>query len=323
VISRTPSYHGSTLGALAITGDPETERMFGPLMRTMPKVPAPMPYRRPEGMCVADYFEACAQAVEDEIARQGPQSIVAIVIEPICGFSGGASYASPQYYRRLRELCTRAGALLVFDEVMSGGGRAGRFLAAHYWPDGRPDIVALAKGLGAGYAPLGAMIVRDELLEPVVRAGGFTIGHTYKTNPFACATGFAVLQETLERNLISRADKAGQHLRAMLVKLQEESPILGDVRGLGLLNAIEIVADRDARRSFPGSPNPVARIVELARDLGLLLYSRRTAAGANGDWIMVTPPLVATDSELEEIVELLRQALRLFVGELRGHRVVA
>jgi adenosylmethionine-8-amino-7-oxononanoate aminotransferase len=323
VISRTPSYHGSTLGALAITGDPESERMFGPLMRAMPKVAAPLPYRRPRGMSVEEYSEACVQALEDEIARQGAESILAVMIEPICGFSGGASYASAIYYKRLREICTRAGALLIFDEVMSGGGRTGKYLAAHYWPEGCPDIVALAKGIGAGYAPLGGMIVRDDLLESIVRAGGFTIGHTYKTNPLACAVGLAVLEETLERDLITRAESVGQELRAMLVRLEAEIPIIGDVRGLGLLNAIEIVADRESRESLMAPHNPVARIVELARSLGLLLYARRTAGGIHGDWLMVTPPLITSDSEFENLVALLRQALRLYVDELRAQRAIA
>ena len=185
VISRDPSYHGSTLGALAVTGDAGTLALYGPMLRAMPKVPAPMSYRLPEGQTAESHAMACADALETTIRREGPQTVLAFIMEPIGGLSAGATVSPPAYFRRVREICDRHGVLLIYDEIMSGAGRTGAFLAAHHWAGARPDLVTLAKGLAAGYTPLGALLAPDRIVDAVARSGGYVHGHTYFTNPLS------------------------------------------------------------------------------------------------------------------------------------------
>src|SRR5688572_7279279 len=165
VIGREPSYHGATLGALAVTGDAGAHRMFGPLLRAMPRVPAPRTYRPPDGHTAESHARACADALEAEFQRQGPRTVLAVIMEPVGGLASGATVAPDAYYEAVRATCDRHGALLIFDEVMSGAGRTGRFLAADHWPRGRPDLVTLAKGLAAGYTPFGAVLAPDRVVE--------------------------------------------------------------------------------------------------------------------------------------------------------------
>ncbi len=179
VIAREPGYHGGTLGALAVTGDPEAERVFGALTRPMPKVPAPFSYRLPANHDADSYARHCAAALEDTIRREGPETVLAFIMEPVGGLATGALVAPDHYHRAVREICTRHGVLLIYDEVMSGAGRTGAFLAADHWPDARPDLVTLAKGIAAGYTPMGAVLAPASMVEAVAEAGGFMHGHTY------------------------------------------------------------------------------------------------------------------------------------------------
>jgi adenosylmethionine-8-amino-7-oxononanoate aminotransferase len=237
-------------------------------------------------------------------------------MEPIMGFCGGASSAPPEYYRRVREICDEFGILLIYDEIVSGAGRAGTFLAAEHWPAARPDLAILAKGLGGGYVPLSAFLAPTRLVDAVAGAGGFHVGHTHKAHPLACAVGLAVLAETVGQNLIERARDTGAYLRAQLGRLQQSSTIIGDVRGLGMLNAVEIVADRATKRMVPRELDVIGRLQALAREQGLLIYGRRTHAGRFGDWIMVTPPLIATHADVDEIVAGLGHCLAEYQREL-------
>ena len=202
----------------------------------------------------------------------------------------------------MREICDEFGVLLIFDEIVSGAGRAGTFLAADHWPGARPDLAILAKGLGGGYVPLAAFLAPSRLVDAVAGAGGFHVGHTHKAHPLACAVGLAVLAETVEHRLIERARDTGAYLRSQLERLQQGIAIVGDVRGLGMLNAVEIVADRATKRMLPRELDVIGRIQALAREQGLLIYGRRTHAGRFGDWIMVAPPLIATRADIDEIV---------------------
>jgi len=254
------------------------------------------------------------------VIAEDPASVLAFIMEPVMGFCGGASSAPPEYYRRVREICDEFGVLLVFDEIVSGAGRAGSFLAADHWPGARPDLVVLAKGLGGGYVPLAAFLAPSRLVDAVAGAGGFHVGHTHKAHPLACAVGLAVLSETVEQGLIERARDNGTYLRSRLETLKSEGTILGDVRGLGMLNAIEIVADRDSKRMLPRDLDVVGRIQALARGEGLLIYGRRTHAGRFGDWIMVAPPLIATRADIDEIVSALGRCLKSYERELGERR---
>ncbi len=316
VLSRNPSYHGSTLGTIAISGDPVSEANFGPMTRLMPKVPAPFTYRLPEGHTPQSYADQCADALESTIEREGPETVLAFILEPVGGLATGALVAPDNYYARVREICSRHGVLLIFDEVMSGAGRTGEFLAAQHWPDARPDIVTLAKGLGAGYTPLGAVLASRAMVDALAEAGGFMHGFTYGSNPLSCAIGHAVVAETVERGLIPNAAAMGARLRERLLDLQKDSRVMGDIRGKGLLMAIEIVADRQTKAILPAQSMAIQRIVALGMERGLLLYSRRTANGLFGEWLMVAPPLIVDAQQIDTIAALIGETLHAFEKQL-------
>jgi adenosylmethionine-8-amino-7-oxononanoate aminotransferase len=311
VISRLPAYHGSTLACQALSEDPANSPL-APMLPRWPRVPAPFPYRPAPGLGPDEDALRCAEALREQILAAGPDSVLAFILEPVMGLSGGASHGTPAYYRRVREICDEFRVLLIYDEVMSGAGRTGRFLAAQHWPDARPDLVVLGKGLGSGYVPLAGFMASDAMTRAVVDAGGFHLGHTHKASPLSCAVGLAVMREIVERNLAEHATETGENLRARLRELQREIPEIGDVRGLGLLNAIEIVADQDTRAMFPRDRDVPKEISRIALEQGLLLYARRTSGGRYGDWIMITPPLTILPAELDELIELLARTLRIF-----------
>lgn len=316
VISLNPSYHGATLGALAVSGDCQAEETFGALVTRMPKVPAPLTYRCPEGHDAMSYANFCANALEDEIVRQGPDTVLAFIMEPVSGLARGAAVAPDPYYGAVRQICRRHGVLLIYDEVMSGAGRTGKFLAADYWPEGRPDLVLLAKGIAAGYTPMGAVLAPDDIVDTLATAGGFNHGHTYFANPLSCAIGHAVVSEMVERDLTVNAARMGTRLRQRLEEIKTRSPIVGDVRGKGLLMAVEIVADKATKAMLPLSAMAPYRLAELAMDRGLLIYARRTSNGLFGEWVMIAPPLITTEAEIDEIADLLAKSVGAYEAEL-------
>ncbi|PCI32517.1 MAG: aspartate aminotransferase family protein [Alphaproteobacteria bacterium] len=316
VISRMPSYHGNTLGALAITGDPVLHSIFGSMLKDMPKITAPLSYRLPSGVSEYEHAMACAAELEQRIIEEGPETVLAFILEPIGGTATGAAYAPDAYYSKVREICNRYDILLIFDEVMSGIGRSGRFLAAHYWPDCVPDIVGLSKGLAAGYSPLGGMLTRKDLVNEVRASGGFAHGHTYVANPISCSAAVAVIDELVENDLIPKSEKMGALLKERLGQLKGEVQILGDVRGRGMMMAIEIVANQETKEMLPDNVGAVSRIQKYCAEEGLLLLSRKTAGGAYGEWLMVCPPLIITLEQVDELMHSLRTALLRLQDEL-------
>lgn len=313
-ISRFPSYHGCTLGALSVTGMTPMSEPFLPMMREMPKVPAPTCYLDDDELDHEQRGERYAQMLRDEILRQGPETVLAFVLEPVGGASTGALVAPDSYYRRVQEICAEFDVLLICDEVMSGGGRTGTFLAGDHWGL-QPDLIALSKGFGAGYAPLGAMVARTDMVEQVLDAGGFAHGFTYAGNPLACAAGLAVLTELEDKGLMERARVQGDALKRGLSALMERFPFIGDVRGKGLLLAFELMADRVSKAPLPSALNAHARLVDIAYENGLIIYSRRTRGGLDGDHFMVCPPLTISDAELEHLLAMLEASLQQFAAE--------
>ena len=309
VISRNPSYHGSTLGAVAVTGDEHTLSIYGPMVKPSPKVPAPLSYRLPEGHTEESHAMACAEDLARTIEREGPETVLAFILEPIGGLSTGAVVSRAAYFERVRQICDQYGVLLIYDEIMSGAGRTGEFLAAHHWRAARPDLVTLAKGLAAGYTPLGCLLAPDRIVDAVAGHGGFVHGHTYFTNPLSCAVANAVMDEVERLDLVARARERGLSLRRRLEALAERSPMVGDVRGLGLLCAIELVADKGSRRALPPEFNAPAKLTVHGLRHGIALYNRRANRGAFGDFQMITPPLTISEPELDELVERLELAL--------------
>ncbi len=312
VISREPGYHGGTLGALALTGDAVQHAVFGPMLREMPKVPTPFTYRLPPNHDRISFARQCAQALEDKILAEGAETILAFIMEPVDGLATGALVAEDVYFKLVRDICTRHGVLLIFDEVMSGAGRTGKFLAADHWPDAKPDMVILAKGIAAGYTPMGCVLAPDYLVRLVADAGGFMNGFTYFANPLSCAIGHAVLQEMVDHNLVANAKDRGEQMYVRLSEMAPSNRIIGDVRGRGLLLAVELVSDRETKRQLPLEVNAPALFQKIAMDMGLATYCRRTSGGAYGDWLMISPPLIVTEEQVDEIAGGLGTALEKF-----------
>ncbi len=315
VISRFPSYHGCTLGALAITGMSTMTAPFDPMMQRMPKIPAPRAYL--DGLDPADPATGLhyANMLEHKILDEGPETVMAFIVEPVGGASTGALVPPAGYMQRVREICTEYGVLLIHDEVMTGGGRTGAFFGAEHW-DTAPDLICLSKGFGAGYAPLGAMIARDDMVDAVMDAGGFVHGFTYAGNPLACAAGSAVLDEITRQNMVSNAARMGDALAERLRGLMQRYPLIGDVRGKGLLTAFELMADRGTKAPLPKGMNAHSRLVDIAYDNGLIIYSRRTRGGTSGDHFLVCPPMIVTEDQLDEMTDLLDQSLAQFMAEM-------
>ena len=315
VISRTPSYHGATLGALAVTGYAPMTAPFNPMMNAMPKIPAPRAYL--DGLDPTDPATGhhYAQMLEDKILEEGPQPCLAFMVEPVGGASTGALVPPAGYMQRIREICDQYGVLLIHDEVMNGGGRTGRFFAAEHW-DVTPDIICLSKGFGGGYVPLGAVIARDDIVEAVLDNGGFIHGHTYAGNPLACAAGLAVIDEIERENLTENSALMGDKLAKNLRSLMQKYSIIGDVRGKGLLAAFELMSDRATKAPLPKGLNAYNRLVDIAYEKGLIIYSRRTRGGLAGDHFLVCPPMITTETQLGEITGLLDASLAAFTAEI-------
>lgn len=309
-----------------MSGDKAAHALFGPLLRAMPKVPAPFTYRLPPNHTAESHARACAAALETTILAEGAETVLAFIMEPVGGLATGALVAPDCYYTLVREICTRHGVTLIYDEVMSGAGRTGRFLAADHWPGARPDMVVLAKGVSAGYTPMGVVMVAEAAAEALAASGGFMAGFTYFANPLSCAIGAAVLDELTGvhtgRDLIANAASMGARMRQRLEHIAENSRIVGDVRGRGLLLAIELVADKATQRMIPLPLLAPYRLQALGSRHGLALYCRRTGGGEYGDWVMVSPPLIVTEDEVDMIADRLAATLRDYEAELAAAGVL-
>ncbi|SHL05664.1 Adenosylmethionine-8-amino-7-oxononanoate aminotransferase [Roseovarius marisflavi] len=316
VISRSPSYHGCTLGALAITGYAPLTKPFEPMMQMMPKVPAPRAYLDgldPDDIATGHHY---ANMLEAQILAEGPESVLAFIVEPVGGASTGALVPPRGYMERVQEICRQYGVLFILDEVMTGAGRTGKFLASEHWKL-EPDIMVMSKGFAAGYMPLGGMVAHERLVEPVLDAGGFLHGFTYAGNPLACAAGLAVIDEIERLGLVKNSALMGDKLVTRLRGLMDRHAIIGDVRGMGLLTAFEFMADRTTKAPLPKELRAFDRFVQIAYDKGLIVYSRRTRDGVEGDHILVCPPMIVNETHLDEITEMLDAALAQFTAEIR------
>jgi len=310
IISCMPSYHGSTIALLGINGDTGAKAFLESFGTTSIKISSPLAYRLPEGKTAEQHAQDCADELEEAVAKAGPQNILAFIIEPIGGLASGCVIPPPSFFRRVREICSRHGIFLVFDEVLCGSGRTGHFLASRQVAGVQADVVVLAKGLGAGYAPLGATLASAKMVDELAALTGFTYMHTYSANPMACAAGLAVLKELEDRKLMEAAIDMGAYLRSGLEELMARSRIVGDVRGTGLLLAVEIVADKQTKTLFPADRQTLEHLRMCGLKNGLLIYARRTSGGKFGEWFMVSPPLTITRSEIDELLERLSTTIR-------------
>lgn len=315
ILSRFPSYHGSTLGALSATGYTTLNEPFEPLLFEQNYIPAPTCYRCPFGKEYPSCNVVCAEELEAKILELGPESIAAFILEPIGGASTGAIVAPDEYFEIVGRICKKYGILTIYDEVMTGAGRTGKFCAYQHW-QAQVDIVALAKGLGAGYSPLGAVVCKAEMSEVVLKWGGFRHGHTYAGNPLSCAVGLEALKIIEDEKLIENASKQGAFLKEKLTALQERFDFIGDVRGKGLLLGVEFVTDKDSKDPFPARWNIYQQITKLAFKEGLIVYPRRNFAGVKGDHVLIAPPLTVQQDECEFLLEHFEKALEQLEGWL-------
>ncbi|WFM70170.1 aspartate aminotransferase family protein [Halomonas sp. CKK8] len=309
-VSLRPSYHGSTLGALGVTGYQPLEAPFTTLTHASLKVPGPDFYRHRDADDDAHVDRVLAET-RATIEAAGPESIIAFVLEPVGGASTGGRLLGERYLKGVRALCDEFGCLLILDEVLTGVGRTGTWFAyQHYGVT--PDLLVTAKGLGAGYYPVGALLTRRDIVAEVMASGGFQHGHTYAGNPLACATGLAVIEAIRREGLLENVRARGEQLGTGLRALAERHAWVGHVRGLGLLWGVELVADPATHEPFPAEQNRFAQITALAREEGLLVYPRRTLDGVAGDHFLVTPPLTITAGEVEVLLERLARAMARF-----------
>ncbi|TPE51926.1 aspartate aminotransferase family protein [Amaricoccus solimangrovi] len=311
LIARRQSYHGNTLGALSAGGNEFRRAQFAPLLVGMSHIAPCYEYaERAEDETPEAYGQRVANELEAEILRLGPETVMAFIAEPVVGATLGAVPAVPGYFARVREICDTHGVLLILDEVMCGMGRVGHLFACE--AEGiAPDILCVAKGLGAGYQPIGAMLCAGRIHDTIAAGSGFfQHGHTYVGHPVATAAGLAVVSEILERDLVPQVRARGAYLEAALRDRFGQNPHVGDIRGRGLFRGIEFVADRETRRPFAPTTGLAGRLKKAAFAEGLICYPMPgTRDGRNGDHVLLAPPFIATEAELDGMVDRLERAV--------------
>jgi adenosylmethionine-8-amino-7-oxononanoate aminotransferase len=317
VIARRQSYHGITLGALAVGGRVKQRAQFAPLLFETHHVSPAYEYRdRGAGETAEAYGERLAQELEAKIAELGGDNVICFVAETVVGATLGAVPAVPGYFRRMREICDRHGILLILDEVMCGTGRTGTLYACEQ--EGiSPDLIAIAKGLGGGFAPIGALMMQEKVFEAIARgSGAFQHNHTYMGHPLACAAALAVHRVIRRDDLLANVRRQGAYLARRLKERFGNHPFVGDVRGRGLLVGLELVADRDSKAAFDPQRKLHARVKHEAMARGLMVYpTGGNVDGVAGDNVLLAPPFIVDAPTVDAIVERLGDAVEAATAE--------
>jgi adenosylmethionine-8-amino-7-oxononanoate aminotransferase len=312
VLSRQQSYHGSTLGALSVSGNVRRREPFAPMLKEWGHIPPCYCYRCPFGLRYPECNVDCADELDRVLERDGSKDVAAFIFEPVSGATLGAVAPPEGYVQRIAEICHRHGILLIADEVMSGMGRTGKPFAIEHWGV-TPDMILVGKGIASGYAPLGAVIAAGHVVEAISRgSGAFLHGFTYNAHPVAVAAGNAVLDYIEHEKLFERVPVVGAELREALDPLKRFS-VIGDIRGMGLLVGIEFVSDPKTRAPFPADARVASRIQEDAFEAGVMTYPIQGCVdGVRGDHILLAPPFTITTGMIHILVSALERA----IGEL-------
>src|ERR1700723_495926 len=309
VLSRLQSYHGSTLGALSVSGNVRRREPFAPMLAEWGHIPPCYCYRCPYGLRFPGCNVECADELNRMLERDGSEDVAAFIFEPVVGATLGAVAPPEGYVQRIAEICRQHGILLIADEVMTGMGRTGKPFAVEHW-GATPDMILVGKGIASGYAQLGAVIVSGRVAETSSRgSGAFLHGFTYNAHPVAPAAGNAVLDYIERENLFARVDIAGREVRAALEPLKKFS-VGGDVRGMGLLWGIEFVQDKKTREPFPSDARIAYRIQEDALEAGIMTYPIQGCVdGTRGDHILLAPPFTITSAMIQMLAAGLEKAI--------------
>ena len=309
-IGRWNSYHGSTIGTMAIAGSMARRRTFLPLFTESPKIAASYCYRCPFELSYPSCGVRCARQLEEEIRRIGPEYVTSFIAEPVVGSTVGALTPPGEYWPMVREICDRYDVMLIADEVMSGCGRTGRNFAVDHWGV-TPDIIATAKGLAAGYVPTGGIIVRDYIPEAIKQgSGAFGHGHTYNGNPVSAAAVIAVMKYMKERDVVANAARVGAVFGEGLKKIGASNPIVGEVRGMGLMWGFELVRDKATKEPFAKAAGAAGVVTAECVAERLIIYpGSGMIDGIEGDNFLIAPPLVTTEEQAGTILERLEAGL--------------
>jgi adenosylmethionine-8-amino-7-oxononanoate aminotransferase len=311
IISRWFSYHGATIGALSLSGHTSRRKDYLPYLLDFPHIEPPYCYRCPWDLKYPSCEIKCAHELERTIKRIGPESVAAFIAEPILGNSAGAVVPPPEYYPIIRSICDKYHLLFIADEVITGFGRTGaNFAIDHY--NIVPDIIIAGKGISSGYAPLGAVIMHDKIIKQFEQSSssGFFMGYTFSAHPLSCAAGLAVLNYIKKYSLIEKVKQNSSYLFEKASALKK-LPIVGDVRGKGFFVGIELVADKKSKAPFPRDRKVAEQIYQHAMKNGLvLMVGSGTADGQAGDHIIVSPPFITSEDEIDEIFALLKKSIK-------------
>lgn len=311
IIYTYPGYHGATIGALAITPKKSFRMIFEPYLIKHPKIPSYFCYHCPCKKSYPGCGMECAWGLEKVIKKNGADKIAAFIVEPVIGASAGAVVPPKEYFPIIRKICEKYNVLLIADEVMSGFGRTGKWYACQHF-NAKPDILISGKGISGGIVPLAAVFCTDKIFKAIKKGtGNFSHGFTYVNNAITTGVGKAVLEYVTKNGLVKNCADKGDYLLMKLRGLAKEFEIIGDVRGKGLMTAVEFVKNRKTKEPFPRKIHLAERILQAAMGKGLNLYfCIGFVDGVNGDAVMVAPPFSVTKKEIDRIIELLSSSIK-------------
>jgi adenosylmethionine-8-amino-7-oxononanoate aminotransferase len=316
IIGREYSYHGMTIGTLGVSGHYQRRELYEPMLPDSFKIPPYFEYRhKAEGESIYEYSMRAAGYLEEKILQLGEKNVAAFICEPVVAATTGAVAANSTYFKRIREICDQYNVLLIFDEIFCGMGRTGTLYACEQ--EGvEPDILVMAKGLGAGYQPISAMLFSERIYQELLNGRGYLmLGHTYMSHPVTCAAALAVQNIIHRDNLLENVRSTGAYLKQRLITTFGDHPNIGDIRGRGLLLGLELVVDKQSKKPFDREKQLWKEIQTCAMNHGLMCYPNQgTVDGKSGDHILLAPPYIINEKECDELVSKLEMTLNELIA---------